>query len=390
MNVLMLNHNAKESGTYFRCFHFARHLVRKGHEVTLLTCVTNRFKPQVEYIEGVKVIGTPRFRRVADFFVPGGLDTGFLDILIRTGHTILAKYDIVHGFDHLPNVSFPSYLGKKFRNACFISDWCDWWTRGGFPYERFRSKRRNEFETFLEEGIRKIADGVTVISSVLKERAESLGIPAQKIKLIPSGADVDNIRPLCKEEARRKLNLPQDAAILGFVGFVDVDVDLVIRAIKIISEQNPRARALIIGVKEKAAQTAKELGVEDKVILAGIKPYSALPDYYAAADVLAMPLRDTLFNRARWPNKIGDHLAAGRPTVTHAVGDIKSLFQDHNIGLLAETDSAEDFAGQVARLFDEPSIARRMGETARTLAEKELSWERMTASLEQFYVKSLQ
>lgn len=389
MNVLMLNHNPKESGTYFRCFHFARHLVRKGHKVTLMTCINNRFKPEVEYIEGVRVIGTPRFRRVADFIVPGGLDTGFLDILIRAGHTTFSNYDIIHGFDHLPNVSFPAYLGRKLRNVCFISDWCDWWTKGGFPYERFQSKRRNDFEIFLEEGIRKIADGVTVISSVLKERTEGLGVPADKIKVIPSGADINNIRPLCKKTAREKLDLPLNASILGFVGFVDVDVDLVIRAIKIVSEKNPLARALIIGVKDKAAQTAKELGIEDKVILAGIKPYSHLPDYYAAADVLAMPLRDTLFNRARWPNKIGDYLAAGRPTVSHPVGDIKRLFAEHHIGFLAEPDSAEDFAAQVARLFDDPSMASQMGETARRLAEDEYSWERMTDSLEQFYNKCL-
>src|SRR6266850_7439782 len=225
MKILMLNHNPKESGTYFRCFHFARHLVKRGHQVTLITCIGNRFKREEEYIEGVRVIGTPRFRRLADLIVPGGLDTGFLDILIRIGHTALNQYDIIHGFDHLPNVSFPSYFGRKLKNVCFISDWCDWWTRGGFPYERFKTKRRNQFETFLEEGVRKIADGVTVISTVLRERAEGLGVSREMINLIPSGADIDNIEPSSRELARRKLNLPQNAKILGFAGFVDMDVD---------------------------------------------------------------------------------------------------------------------------------------------------------------------
>ena len=216
----MLNHNPKESGTYFRCFHFARQLARRGHQVTLMTCIANRFKPEVEYKDGVRIIGTPRFRRVADSIVPGGLDTGFLDILIRIGHTAAGSYDLIHGFDHLPNVSFPSYFGRRIKNTCFISDWCDWWTRGGFPYERFKSERRNRMEIFLEEGIRKIADGVTVISSVLQERAQSIGVPEGKIRVIPSGADVDCIKPICKREARKRLGLDEPARILGFVGFV--------------------------------------------------------------------------------------------------------------------------------------------------------------------------
>jgi glycosyltransferase involved in cell wall biosynthesis len=389
MKVLMLNHNPKESGTYFRCFHFAKHLVRRGHQVTIMTCISNRFKPTVEYKDGVRIIGTPRFRRLADWVVPGGLDTGFLDILIRVGHTASNYYDLIHGFDHLPNVSFPSYFGRKIKNVRFISDWCDWWTRGGFPYERFKSKRRNDMEIILEEGIRKIADGVTVISSLLQERAESLGIAQEKIRLIPSGADVDCIRPLSMKDSRKRLGLPLDAHILGFVGFVNQDIDLVIQALKIVSEKIPSARALCVGVSGNAEQTAEELGIRDKVILAGIKSYDELPEYYAASNVLAMPLRDTLFNRARWPNKIGDHLAAGRPTVSNPVGDVQELFKNHSIGLLAKSDDAEDFARQVTYLFENPGVAERMGKQARELAEREYSWEKQTDQLERFYLATL-
>jgi glycosyltransferase involved in cell wall biosynthesis len=385
MRILMLNHNPKGAGTYFRCLHFARHLVRRGHEVTIMTCVSNRFKPDVERVEGVRVIGTPRFRRVADLVVPGGLDSGFLDIAIRTGHAAFNRYDLIHGFDHLPNVSFPSYFTKKVRRVPFVSDWCDWWTRGGFPYERFSSERRKRFELLLEEGIRKVADGVTVISSVLRGRAEGLGIEQAKIRLIPSGADVENIRPMSKREARERLGIAPDAYILCFVGFVHQDVDLVIKALKIISERLPAARALVVGVGASAEQAADALGIRDRVILAGIKPYGELPAYYAAADVLAMPLRDTLFNRARWPNKIGDHLAAGRPTVTNPVGDVQQLFREHPVGLLAREGDAEDFARQVTKLFENPDLAERMGREARGLAEREYSWERMTARLESFY-----
>jgi len=147
--------------------------------------------------------------------------------------------------------------------------------------------------------------------------------------------------------------------------------------------------SLIVGAGGHARQTADELAISDKVVLAGIKPYNELPDYYAASDVLAMPLRDTLFNRARWPNKIGDHLAAGRPTVSNPVGDVQDLFKKHSIGLLARSDDAEDFARQVIHLFENPDVAERMGEQARELAEGEYSWEKMTGQLERFYFATL-
>jgi glycosyltransferase involved in cell wall biosynthesis len=326
---------------------------------------------------------------LADFLVPEGLDTGFWDILYRSGHIAVNSYDIVHGFDHLPNVSFPSFFARKFRRTCFISDWCDWWSKGGFSDERFKTDFRKRMEAFLEEGIRKIADGVTVISSVLYERAKEIGVPEDKIRIIPSGADADFIRPLSKNEARSKLGLPQDVPILGFFGFVHQDVDLVIEAIKHVSEKIPSAKALIVGLGSKAEQTAIDLGIKDKVIIAGVKPYVELPDYYAASDVLALPLRNNIFNRARWPNKIGDHLAAGRPTVSHPVGDVQHLFKEHNIGLLAREDEPLAFADQVTRLFNDPELARRMGSYARDLAEGEYSWEKLSNRLEEFYEETL-
>lgn len=385
LNILMLNHNPKGAGTYFRCFHFGRELVKRGHRVTLFTGGSTRFLPRTEFVDGVRVVCMPRFRRLADLVVPGGLETGFLDILIRAGHAVLGSYDLIHGFDHLPNVSFPSYLGRRLRRTCFVSDWCDWWSRGGFPVPRFKSAFRQRMDAFLEEGIRRVADGVTTISSVLFDRAAGLGVPPERMTIIPSGADVDNIRPGDKLGARRRLGLPADARVLGFVGFVDIDIDLVLTALAKVAGRVPQARALVVGERDRAQATARKLGIEDRVTVAGIKPYHELPDYFAASDVLAMPLRDTLFNRARWPNKVGDYLAAGRPTVTNPVGDVRYVFEKHPVGLLAAPDDPDDFARQVLRLFEEPGLADRMGAEARRLAEGEYSWARMTDRLEEFY-----
>ena len=50
MQVLMLVINQKGKGTYFRTFEFARQLVARGHEVTLLaTSPANRLKHSVSH-----------------------------------------------------------------------------------------------------------------------------------------------------------------------------------------------------------------------------------------------------------------------------------------------------------------------------------------------------
>src|SRR5258708_4193778 len=61
MRILSLNHNVvRRGGTFFRAYHAARHLVRRGHTVTLLTISAERrwgFRREVS--EGVEIIETP-------------------------------------------------------------------------------------------------------------------------------------------------------------------------------------------------------------------------------------------------------------------------------------------------------------------------------------------
>ncbi len=52
-----------------------------------------------------------------------------------------------------------------------------------------------------------------------------------------------------------------------------------------------------------------------------------LPKYLAAADVFLMPYSNKISNVGRWPNKVGDYMCVGRPTVSNPVGEVKWLFE---------------------------------------------------------------
>jgi len=97
-------------------------------------------------------------------------------------------------------------------------------------------------------------------------------------------------------------------------------------------------------------------------------------------------LQDTVANRGRWPSKLNDYIAIGRPTVACPVGDIAFLFKQHKIGILAKNEP-EAFANAVMELLGNPSARAEMGAKARTVAENILSWGMLTNELETFYNK---
>jgi glycosyltransferase involved in cell wall biosynthesis len=100
--------------------------------------------------------------------------------------------------------------------------------------------------------------------------------------------------------------------------------------------------------------------------------------------VFALPFKDKLANRGRWPNKLGDYLSAGRPVVSNPTGDIQELFTRYHIGLLTE-ETPEAFAAGLASLIDDPARAQDLGYEARSVAEQELSWAKLTLRLEEHY-----
>jgi len=112
MKILFLNHNVKGIGTCIRCFNFAKHMVRFGHSVVLLTSAPQfMIKPKKEMIDGVEVVCMPDI--MGKRFRNGGL--GPIDTILRCLFLLGREFDIVENFDHRPAVLYPALVGKYLR-----------------------------------------------------------------------------------------------------------------------------------------------------------------------------------------------------------------------------------------------------------------------------------
>jgi glycosyltransferase involved in cell wall biosynthesis len=385
MRILMLNHNLKWRGTFFRAFQFSKCLARRGHRVTLVTVSPgNRLRFRSETLHGVHVLESP------DLLVGRGR-TGWdpYDALRRLGRVLNAEtFDLVHGFDCRPAVILPALALQRWRRIPFISDWADWWGRGGIIQERSRPLRwvMGPVETFFEERFRPRADGITVTSRALHDRAVALGIARHRVRHLPSGADVETIRPLPKEEMRGQLGLPADVPILVYIGFINYDIDCMVRAFPLVRARFPDVRLLMVGQKHPITRRlCREHRITAGIDEVGIVPFEGLGRYLACADLLLLPFTDKICNIGRGPIKLGDYLAAGRPIVSMPVGDLRQVFaEDEPIGLAAG-DTPEEFAAAICELLSDPERGERYGRNARLLAERKYSWDVLTGRLEETY-----
>jgi len=132
---------------------------------------------------------------------------------------------------------------------------------------------------------------------------------------------------------------PADVPIACFVGFVQYDLGLAVRAFAVARRSLPDALLILVGPRNREAeQLIAELGLSGAVHSTGTLPFARVPVPMGAADVLLLPCSNTLTNRARGPIKLGDYLAAGRAVLANPVGDLVDVFQADEVGVLAPDD----------------------------------------------------
>jgi len=383
MRILMLNHNvAWSGGTFFRAFHFARQMAKRGHDVTLLTISPKRrFGFRQEIRDGVRVVETPDL-----LWGRGRSGWDLWDTLRRTLYVRERTWDLVHAFDSRPAVILPA-LALQRQGVPLVLDWADWWGRGGTIEERTTGFAVRlligPIETYFEEAFRTVAQGTTVISSALLRRAIALGVRPETIAQIPQGSDVENIRPLPRDACRRALRLPEGSPIVGYLGILNKsDAQLLFSTYECLRSIRPDCRLLMIGRHNVVVADIPG------IVETGYVTQERLLEYLGVCDLMLLPLKNTVASRGRWPSKINDYLAAGRAVVATVVGDAAELFEQHAIGQ-ATLDTPEALARAADALLSDVEGLRALERNARRVAENELAWPILSEKLEMHYLSVL-
>lgn len=379
--MIILNQVGK--GTWQRTSYFGRHLVKRGHQVTLMAMSPkSRLRLCERDLDGVRLVETPDL-------LTGSLRSGWdgYDTLRRILWLRRHSFDIVHAVESRPVVLFPALVAQK-RGAKLVMDWCDWFGRGGSVEERSPLRRfvLCPVETYFEERFRARAHGTLTINAFLRERAIQLGVAPDSVMVLRNGCDTD-VPTWDRWTARQAVGLPDGALLIGYVGAIyPRDAELMALAFNRVQEALPDARLVLVGYFNR--QIEPLLDRPEAVIRTGWVTSEEMFQYLAGCDLCWLPMCDSGTNRGRWPGKLNDYMAVGRPTVATAVGDQAELIPHHQIGLIARDDPG-DLAARTVELLMDRARCEKIGRTARRVAEGALSWEKMTDDLEVFYERVL-
>jgi D-inositol-3-phosphate glycosyltransferase len=220
-----------------------------------------------------------------------------------------------------------------------------------------------------------------VVAQCRDEIAEltALGVPAERIVLVPSGVNTERFSPT-GPAAPRTPGRPRILSVGRFVerkGYADV-----VRALRHV----PGAECVIIGGSPddrhaaRLRDVAQSAGVADRVRLVGAVPPDRIAEWYRSADVLVT---------APWYEPFGltplEAMACGVPVVATAVGGLTDTVRAGVTGDLVPPRDPDALGAALRDLLaDEPRRARYAA-AALTRARTGYTWPHAAEQLEAVY-----
>jgi phosphatidyl-myo-inositol dimannoside synthase len=235
--------------------------------------------------------------------------------------------------------------------------------------------------------LRRIGDSVDTVTYLGEytrawlARALSPTAAARTARLTP-GVDTGEFRPGAGGQAiRDRWGLGTRPVVVCVSRMVPrKGQDTLIRAWPLVRATTPEAVLLLVGdgpYRSSLERLARHLGVAGSVVFTGAPPRAALPAYYDAGTVFAMPCR----TRRRGLDVEGlgmvflEAAATGLPVVGGDSGNAPDAIRAGETGYVVPGRSVADLADRLNRLLTDPGAAKEMGDKGLAWVHQEWRWD---------------
>ena len=365
-----------------RSYEFARHLVREGHEVAVVTGLSDRTTIadcaeassgliSRNALDGIEVVvlgirysnEMSHLRRMVSF--------GMFPLLATWAGLTVGKLDLVLATSTPLTIGVPGYVVSRLRRVPFVFEVRDLWPEAPVALGVLKNRVLIGVAGWAEAFFYAKAHTVIAVTKGIHDTLRHRGIPEAKLELITHGADVDLFKPSPKNNAvRAELGL-QGKFVAGYTGAHGLanGLNIVIEAARLMRD-HPDVILLLMGDgahKANLVRLAEEYGLEN-VIFLDPRPRSQMPEVLAAIDLCLQILKNVPYFEKACPNKLFDYLAAGRPVLVNLPGEVQRMLEDSGAGIFVQPDDPHGMAQAILELKANPTRCAEMGRKARELA----------------------
>jgi colanic acid biosynthesis glycosyl transferase WcaI len=385
----------------FKSVPFARELMRRGHEVRILTGFPNypggklypgyRLSPfRREVLDGVPVLRVPLFPSHS----PSALArmTNYMSFTLSSALPLLGgwKPDVVYVYN-LVTIGAVAAMNRLLRGVPFVLDLQDIW-----PDSILSSGMA---ASWISRPVSKLCEITYANAALIVAQSPGFrrllierGVPAEKIEVVYNWYDEKSSREADDDLSRESLGFDGWFNILyaGNMGIVQA-LDAVVRAGEILAAKNERIRFVLMGsgvALEQLKEQARRVAPNHVMFLPACSSAKALA-IQQKADALLVHLQKRSLFEITVPSKVQSYLASAKPILAGLQGDAANLILQARAGITAEPENSVSIAEAALKLA-RTSVGelQEMGKAGRAFFDAELTVRKGVARFEEIFERA--
>ena len=350
--------NAPATRTYEHC----KEWIKKGVEVTVITCVPNfphgkvynGYKNrlyQKENIDGIEVIRVWSYMNSNIGFIKRVLDySSFALSSFIAG--LFQKPDIIIATSPQFFTTWSAYALSKLKGKPWVFELRDIWPESIQSVGAMKHEKTLNFLEKIELGLYRDSDKVIAVTNAFKSNLISRGIDANKISIITNGANIELFSIKDKNQKLIEELKLEDKFIIGYIGThgMSHSLDFIVKSISKIDDNS--IHFLFIGngaMKDIIINLANELNIKNITFLDPISK-KEVPKYLSIVDVSLAPLKKSDTFKSVIPSKIFEASAMRKPTLLGVEGEAKKIIEKYGAGVCFEPENEQDFIDKIYKL----------------------------------------
>ena len=212
---------------------------------------------------------------------------------------------------------------------------------------------------------------------------DRLGVPANKIRTVPNGVQLERFERRSRNGLRDRLTGGADVPVILTVARLHVQkgISFLLDA----AREVPDALFAIAGDGPQRAALEQEVrarGLSERVRFLGFR--NDIPDLLANSDVLVLP---SLYEGM--PVSVLEAMAAGKPVVATLIGGTDEAVVDGHTGFLVPPGDAPALAAAIRRVIHDRALAERLGANGRARVAAQFTAQMMTEGVADVYEEAL-
>lgn len=360
-----------------RSYWISQELIKRGHQVTMITTARKGFEPGEQDVDGIHVVFVKNEysqymsapRKVLSF-------ANFVRLSIKEAAK-QKNVDIVYATSTPLTIGYLAMRLKAKRKWPYVFEVRDLWPEFPIQIGAIKNKLAIWYLRRLERHIYERSEHVVALSPGMQEGVIAAGTPKEKTSMIPNMSKPDKFfphEPNMKVAKQFGVDLKKFNVIhFGSMGVAN-GLKYIIDAARVLKDMDvDDVNFIFMGggsTEPKLKKMAKEQDLTNVQFL-GNHPMDTLAEVVNLCDASITSFLNLPILKTNSPNKLFDSLSAGKPIIVNSAGWTKDLVEKEHCGFYVDPEKPAELAEKLRFYKNEKDTLKLWGENSRRLSIEE-------------------